>query len=304
MSNLVSERDKLQMQVADLNARLQSANDRLMDIRSAYVHPTMNADDIVAINQIASKDDSVRLHVTLGVCKHLHEAKIQDLLSSKVEYCLLERFIHYVDEEASSFIHHYCISLAKKKENEWSSLTANLQQDNLRSQYTMPIEGFPSVMGEGDNMLINTTIFLDIIFVLRQLLPNHNPLEATLLHSKPNSLPQRFHSDYDRNVRSDSYVALYAIIDSSFWIAKEVNGTMSSQKVLLPANSLFLFKGTLCHAGDGFTEDNFRFHVYLDSKRSIRGRRSNRTYPVNTIWLMIIKNVNDESVMSTTNPLQ
>lgn len=90
---------------------------------------------------------------------------------------------------------------------------------------------------------------------------------------------------------NDSFVALNAISDSTWIINNVLDGRSVTEKLFLPTNSMLLFKGTMCHAGDGFKEHNFRFHVYLDSKKRTRCRTSNTTYLVISIWIIGLKYV-------------
>ena len=97
-----------------------------------------------------------------------------------------------------------------------------------------------------------------------------------------NSKEQNIHRDYDpvKCAKSSTkpYGALYSILGSKFTVKyKAFNGRWKEECLVLPPNSMLLFRGDLQHAGAAFDDDNFRFHTYLDVE-GIEHRGSDKTY--------------------------
>ena len=89
-------------------------------------------------------------------------------------------------------------------------------------------------------------------------------------------LRQAFHTDYNnfelgKNItQTMSYSILYSFAeDNYFWYYDEINENYS--RFYLPFNSCIIFSGNSIHAGEGYTEDNFRFHRYIEHTTMMHG---------------------------------
>jgi len=132
-------------------------------------------------------------------------------------------------------------------------------------------------------------IYKNIRAFLEEQYPNLDVTNMVILKSLPGCQEQAAHCDYepteDMLQASDSekpcgcLVTLTEGTHICVWPgAINYGGLTKKRKIDLHPGDVLVFRGDLVHAGGAYTEENYRIHTFLDSRRV--SRKKNRTYLV------------------------
>lgn len=99
------------------------------------------------------------------------------------------------------------------------------------------------------------------------------PGESVLIHSKPGCRRQQWHTDYDssavRTLRKKPLGVLVALMPDTVF-------ETPFRRFVMQEGDMIVFDGDEVHAGAAYSQENTRFHMYLDSPTHTR--QHNKTY--------------------------
>ena len=104
----------------------------------------------------------------------------------------------------------------------------------------------------------------------------------SILYSMPGGDRQHFHHDFPETQQARAFAFLYSISgDSKLWVStNDLTGQRVDREIEFKQNSLLLFQASLEHAGAGYDQDNYRYHMYIDNKsREENLREIGHVYP-------------------------
>lgn len=127
----------------------------------------------------------------------------------------------------------------------------------------------------------HTNLFEEVKRVLQSMFPNHTVKDTSIIWSHADSARQRLHGDYDHHnsVPEYSFAAIYSIMEGNIYIERVSDkGLRYEEKIILSPNSVLIFNGDTLHAGAEYEEESFRFHAYLDDRKTGGHRVTNESY--------------------------
>ena len=262
----------LKAEVINLTARvdsLQRINDCLIE---KIVSENRSRIDMLPADMNGSK----RIMSAWVQIETLFSTDIQRLKSGQVPYIILPNFLSYLDPQDLEKNFNYVREISSRK--HWKNLSSILQRDNKRvtiQAQQHQLFWFPSVTTKDDKRMNCPTIFKDIFILVANIFDTHKVADPSILYSFQNSLRQNFHVDFPNGQRNPAYGCLYSISGGSrLWSSINTRtGQRVDELIEFDQNSLLIFSSSLEHAGADYDEENYRYHLYVDTERTIGKRK-------------------------------